>query len=75
VAFYKDHPHTLWIVAIQQGEVAVEIHGRGEGGVWGARTLRKTSDVLAFGEIGVVCTVGDLYRHTDLDPAHVITPR
>ena len=41
----------------------------------GARTLRKTSDVLAFWEIGVVCTVGDLYRHTDLDPAHVITPR
>lgn len=35
VAFYKDHLHTLWIVAIQQCEVAVEIYGRGEGGVWG----------------------------------------
>lgn len=75
VAFYKGHPHALWIVVVQQTEVAVEIHARQEGGGWSVRTLKSPSDVLAFGEIGAVCTVADLYRHTNLDPAHVIDPR
>ena len=33
------------------------------------RTLKHASDVLSFGEIGEVCTLGDIYRHTNLDPA------
>jgi len=74
VAFYKDHPHARWIVVIQQTEILVEIHERGDDG-WTTRTLRDPSEALAFDEIGTVCTVADLYRHTNLDPAHVVARR
>jgi hypothetical protein len=32
--------------------------------------LSRASDRLTFGEIGEVCALGDLYRHTNLDLAH-----
>jgi Uma2 family endonuclease len=75
VAFYKDHPHARWIVLVQQNAIEVEIHERQDGGAWTTTTLTDPAAVLAFGEVGPVCTVADLYRHTHLDPAHRVELR
>ena len=53
-----------------QGRVEATIHERQEDGGWATRRLSRASDRLTFGEIGEVCALGDLYRHTNLDPAH-----
>jgi len=66
--FYKDHPHNRWIVAVDQNRIEAVVHERQEDGSWARRTLKRPSDVLRFGEIGEVCTLGDLYRNTNLDP-------
>ena len=68
--FYKSHPHNRWIVVVEQDRVEATIHERQEDGGWAMRRLSRASDRLTFGEIGEVCALGDLYRHTNLDPAH-----
>ncbi len=75
VDFYKGHPHALWIVVIQQERVEVEVLSRQESPSWSSRTLTEPSAVLSFDQIGDVCSVGDLYRHTHLDPTHRILRR
>jgi len=67
--FYKAHPHCRWIVVVEQDRIEAAIHARAEDGKWTRRRLKRVSDLLSFGEIGEVCTLGDLYRHTNLDPA------
>jgi Uma2 family endonuclease len=66
--FYKAHPHCRWIVVVEQDRVEAVIHGREEDSAWTAVTLKRHSEILSFAEIGEVCTLGDLYRHTNLDP-------
>lgn len=68
--FYKSHPHNRWVVVVEQDSVQAVVHERQEDGSWAVRTLELASDILSFGEIGEVCTLADLYRHTNLDPAH-----
>jgi Uma2 family endonuclease len=68
--FYKLHPHNRWIVVVEQDRVEATIHERQEDGGWATRRLSRACDRLTFGEIGEVCALGDLYRHTNLDPAH-----
>jgi Uma2 family endonuclease len=68
--FYKSHPHNRWIVVVEQDRIDATIHERQEDGGWAMRRLSRASDRLTFGEIGEVCALGDLYRHTNLDPAH-----
>ena len=68
--FYKSHPHNRWIVVVEQDRVDATIHERQEDGGWSSRRLSRASDRLTFGEIGEVCALGDLYRHTNLDLAH-----
>ena len=68
--FYKSHPHNRWIVVVEQDRVEATIHERQDDGGWAMRRLSRASDRLTFGEIGEVCALGDLYRHTNLDPAH-----
>ncbi|MFL5126373.1 MAG: Uma2 family endonuclease [Microvirga sp.] len=68
--FYKSHPHNRWIVVVEQDRVEAVIHERQDDGGWATRRMSRASDRLTFGEIGEVCALGDLYRHTNLDPAH-----
>ena len=68
--FYKSHPHNRWIVVVEQDRIDATIHERQEDGGWAMRRLSRASDRLTFGEIGEVCALGDLYRHTNLDLAH-----
>lgn len=66
--FYKAHPHCRWIAVVEQDRIESIIHERQEHGGWATRNLQRAADVLSFGEIGEVCRLGDLYRHTNLDP-------
>lgn len=67
--FYKGHPHNRWIVVVEQNRLEATVHERQAGGSWTERRLTRASDILSFGEIGEVCSLGELYRNTNLDPA------
>jgi hypothetical protein len=45
------------------------VHERQTDGSWSERMLARASDILSFGEVGEVCSLGELYRNTNLDPA------
>jgi Uma2 family endonuclease len=67
--FYKDHPHNRWIVVVEQNRIEATVHERQADGSWRERRLAQASEMFSFGEIGQVCTLGELYRNTNLDPA------
>jgi Uma2 family endonuclease len=67
--FYKAHSQCKWIAVVEQDRVEALIHERQGDGRWARRKLTRAADVLSFGEIAEVCTLGDLYRDTNLDPA------
>jgi hypothetical protein len=42
------------------------VHERQADGSWAEPQLTHASQILSFGEIGEVCSVGELYRNTNL---------
>lgn len=66
--FYRDHPPNRCIVIVDQDAVAVTIHERDAADLWAVRVLRSAGDVIEFAGLGSICTVGDLYENTHLDP-------
>lgn len=69
VKFYQEHPHARWIVVIQQDRMEIEVQERQPAGGWRRTVLTDPAETLAFGEIGAVCSLAELYRDTGLDPA------
>jgi len=69
VRFYQAHPHARWILIIQQDRIELEVQERQPSGNWHRRTLTDPAETLAFGDVGVVCSLAELYADTNLDPA------
>src|SRR3954452_3886935 len=63
---YREAPHNLYAVVIEQREYMVEIHAHRAN--WRPPTLSRPDDVIEMPEFGLSCRVIDLYRGTPLDP-------
>jgi Uma2 family endonuclease len=63
---YKEHPDNLYCLVIDSRRSWVQIHPRWMN--WEPVTIQEPADVLELPEFALCCTVGDLYRHTPLDP-------
>ena len=68
VAFYRRHPSNRFIVIVDQDKVEVTLHRRSRSDRWTAETLRAPDEPMILGELGAICTVGDLYENTRFDP-------
>jgi hypothetical protein len=64
---YKQHPDNLYCLVIDSRKSWVQLHARPNN--WQPVTLDDPEAVLHLPDFGLRCTVGDLYRHTPLDPA------
>jgi Uma2 family endonuclease len=63
---YKQHPDNLYCLVIDSRRAWLQIHARRNG--WNPVTFDDAPDHVELPEFGLRCTVGDLYRHTPLDP-------
>ena len=63
---YREAPGNLYAVVIEPREFLVEIHSRSRN--WERLILRRGDDLIEMPELGLRCSVGDLYRGTPLDP-------
>ena len=70
LAYYRSHESNRCILIVEQNKPEVIIHQRVADGAWPAepKVLRSVEDEIVIGEIGRVCTVGDLYADTLIDP-------
>ncbi len=68
--FYKAHQHNRCVIVIRQDALEVSLHLRKQDGTWPEQpvVLRSADDVIEIGDMGRVCTVGDLYTGTSLAP-------
>jgi Uma2 family endonuclease len=64
---YKQHPDNLYCIVIDSRRTWLQIHARRTN--WDPITLNNPADTLELPEFGLRCSIGDLYRHTPLDPA------
>jgi Uma2 family endonuclease len=69
LAYYKEHEHNRCVLFVRQDHVGVQQHDRRSDGTWTQRTLRSPQAPLTFPDIGTIGRLGDLYRHTPLDPS------
>jgi Uma2 family endonuclease len=63
---YKEHPNNLYCLVIDSRRAWMQIRSRSGG--WEPVTLGDPAGVVELPEFALRCTVGDLYRHTPLDP-------
>src|SRR5262245_59694895 len=63
---YKQHSDNLYGLVIDSRRAWMQFHPRVKD--WEPTTLDDPVDVLELPEFGLRCTLGDLYRHTPLDP-------
>jgi Uma2 family endonuclease len=63
---YKEHPDNLCCLVIDSRRTWMQIHRRSRD--WEPVTLDSPADVLDLPEFALRCAIGDLYRHTPLDP-------
>jgi Uma2 family endonuclease len=63
---YKEHPDNLYCLVIDSRRAWMQIHSRLRD--WEPVTLDDAAGVIELPEFALHCTVGDLYRHTPLDP-------
>lgn len=68
LAYYKEHEHNRCVLLVRQDQIGAQQHDRREDGSWTQRTLRSPQAPLTFPGIGTVGRLGDLYKHTPLDP-------
>lgn len=69
LAYYKSHAPNLAVLLVRQDRCGVTVHRRRDVSRWSERELTAADDVIELPEIGPIGTVGQLYRHTPLDPA------
>ena len=75
IAFYRGQPSNRFIVVVDQDDVAVTIHRRFGRDDWSVEALRALDEAVVLGELGAICTVGDLYENTRFDPRILPDPR
>ena len=68
LAYYKEHDHNRCVLFVRQDQIGAQQHDRRNDGSWSQRTLRSPQASLTFPDIGTVGRLGDLYKHTPLDP-------
>jgi Uma2 family endonuclease len=64
-AYYQAHEHCRGCIFVRQDRIEAEFVVRSTGG-WTARTLTVPSDVVDIPDIGVIGSLGELYRYTHL---------
>ena len=69
LAYYKEHEHNRCVLFVRQDQIGAQQHDRRRDGSWTQRTLRSPQAPLTFPDIGTVGRLGDLYKHTPLDPS------
>ncbi len=69
LAYYKAHEHNRCVLFVRQDQIGARQHDRCNDGSWGRRTLNGPQAPLAFADIGMIGCLGDLYKHTPLDPS------
>jgi Uma2 family endonuclease len=76
LGYYRSHEHTRWILIVEQNHLEVKIHRRAADGTWPAlpAVLRSPDDEIVLDDIGRVCSVGELYADTNIDPRHSARP-
>jgi Uma2 family endonuclease len=67
LAYYQAHAHNGCVLFVRQDHVGAEQHDR-TGASWRKRTLSSAEAELRFEGVGLIGRLGDLYRHTPLDP-------
>jgi len=65
---YREAASNLYVLLIEPREFHVEIHARGRD--WHAAVLIDRTDSIDLPELGLRCSVEDLYRGTPLVVAH-----
>jgi Uma2 family endonuclease len=68
LGFYRTHPHNRFIVIADQERPAVTLHVRNAAGAWASMILTVPDDALVLGDLGLICTLADIYADTHLDP-------
>jgi Uma2 family endonuclease len=70
LAYYRSHDSNRCILIVEQNKPEVTIHRRAADGTWPAQAevLRSVDDEIVLADLGRVCTVGDLYADTSIDP-------
>jgi hypothetical protein len=68
LAYCKEHEHNHCVLFVRQDQIGAQQHDRRKDGSWTQRTLRSPQAPLTFPDIGTIGRLGDLYRHTPLDP-------
>jgi Uma2 family endonuclease len=68
LAYYQAHEHNRCVLFIRQDQISAHQHDRRNDGSWRQRRLRGPAASLAFAGIGIIGRLGDLYKHTPLDP-------
>lgn len=61
LAYYRAHAHCTGILVVRQDRIEADLHARA--GTWTTVTLTSASDPITLPEIGVIGTLGELYRH------------
>jgi Uma2 family endonuclease len=69
LAYYQAHEHNRCVLFVRQDRIGAQQHDRQGGGSWAQRTLRGPQSPLTTPDIGAIGRLGDLYKHTPLDPA------
>jgi Uma2 family endonuclease len=69
LAYYKGHAPNRAVLLVRQDRLGVTVHTRLDASHWSERELTAADDVIELPEIGRIGTLGQLYRHTPLDPA------
>jgi Uma2 family endonuclease len=64
---YKQHPDNLYCLVIDSRRAWLQMHARRTD--WEPITLNNPASTLEMPEFGLRLSLGDLYRHTPLDPA------
>ncbi len=66
--YYQSHEHCHGILFVHQDRIFAELIVRAGAG-WNTRTLDAPTDAVVIPDIGDIGTLGQLYRHTPLQPA------
>jgi Uma2 family endonuclease len=66
LSYYKRAPDCLYVLVVDSRRHLVQLHARAD--EWQSRWISEPGAAIELPEFGFRCRLGDLYRHTHLDP-------
>ena len=69
LAYYKLHQQNGCVLFVRQDRIGAQQHDRRGRGGWHQHALRSAQSPLTIPDIGTIGRLGELYKHTPLDPA------